>query len=46
MCVTAAVDAAAWGARIGAAATLGKPFDLDELVAVVGRLALPRPADC
>ena len=41
VCVTAAVDADAWGAQIGAAATLGKPFDLDDLVAVVGLYALP-----
>lgn len=41
VCVTAAVDAAAHGAQIGAAATLGKPFDLDELLTVVGRYAPP-----
>ena len=41
VCVTAAVDAAAWGAQVGAAATVGKPFDLDDLVAVVARHALP-----
>jgi two-component system, chemotaxis family, chemotaxis protein CheY len=43
VCVTAAVDAAAWGAQIAAAATLSKPFDLDELVAVVDRYALLAP---
>jgi CheY-like chemotaxis protein len=41
VCVTAAVDAAAWGAQIGAAATVGKPFDLDAVLAVVRRHALP-----
>jgi CheY-like chemotaxis protein len=41
VCVTAAVDAAAWGAQVGAAATVGKPFDLDDLLAVVARHALP-----
>ena len=39
ICVTAAVDAAARGAQIGAVAALAKPFDLDELVALVGRYA-------
>ena len=39
ICVTAAVDAAARGAQIGAVAALAKPFDLDELVALVGRHA-------
>ena len=43
VCVTAAVDAAARGAQVGAVAALGKPFDLDELLAVVARHALPRP---
>jgi CheY-like chemotaxis protein len=43
VCLTAAVDAAARGAQIGAAAVVSKPFDLDELVAVVGRHALPPP---
>jgi CheY-like chemotaxis protein len=37
VCLTAAVDAAARGAQIGAVATLGKPFDLDALLAVVRR---------
>jgi len=41
ICVTAAVDAAAWGAQIGAAASLGKPFDLDDLLAIVDRYARP-----
>jgi two-component system, chemotaxis family, chemotaxis protein CheY len=41
VCVTAAVDAAARGAQIGAVATLSKPFDLDELLAVVRRYAPP-----
>ena len=41
VCVTGEPDRAAWGARLGAAATLGKPFDLDALVAVVARYALP-----
>jgi CheY-like chemotaxis protein len=44
VCVTATVDALARGAQIDAAATVGKPFDLDELVAVVGRYVLPPPA--
>ena len=40
ICVTAAADAAAVAARgtqIGAVASLGKPFDLDELLALVRR---------
>jgi len=37
ICVTAAPDAAARGAQIAAAASLSKPFDLDELLAVVRR---------
>ena len=40
ICVTAAADAAAVaarGAQIGAVASLGKPFDLDELLALVRR---------
>ena len=41
VCVPAAVDAAARGAQIGAVATLSKPFDLDELLAVVRRYAPP-----
>jgi len=39
--VAAAVDAGALGAEIGAAAALGKPFDLDHLLAVVARFAGP-----
>jgi two-component system chemotaxis response regulator CheY len=42
VCVTAALDpaaAAARGAQIGAVATLSKPFDLDDLLAVVRRYA-------
>ncbi len=44
VCLTAAAteaDAAARGAQIGAAACLSKPFDLDELLAVVGRYVPP-----
>ena len=41
VCVTAAVDAAALGAQLGAAAALGKPFTLDDLVAIVARHAGP-----
>jgi two-component system chemotaxis response regulator CheY len=44
ICVTAALDAAAAvarGAQIGAAATLSKPFDLDDLLALVRRHLLP-----
>ncbi len=44
VCVTAAADAAeaaARGAQIGAAASLGKPFDLDDLLALVDRYAGP-----
>ena len=40
ICVTAAADAAAVaarGAQIGAVASLSKPFDLDELLALVRR---------
>jgi CheY-like chemotaxis protein len=36
--MTAAVDAAQRAEEIGAAATLNKPFDLDELLSVVSRL--------
>ena len=43
ICVTAAVDAAARGAQIGAVATVSKPFDLEELLAAVRR-AVPAPA--
>jgi CheY-like chemotaxis protein len=46
ICVTAAVDAgavAARGAQIGAVASLSKPFDLDELLAVVRRHVAPAP---
>jgi CheY-like chemotaxis protein len=44
VCVTAAADAAAVaarGAQIGAVASLSKPFDLEELLALVGRYAPP-----
>jgi two-component system chemotaxis response regulator CheY len=44
ICVTAAVDAAevaARGTQIGAVASLSKPFDLDELLALVRRHLLP-----
>ena len=44
ICVTAAADAAAVaarGAQIGAVASLGKPFDLDELLALVRRYLRP-----
>jgi DNA-binding response OmpR family regulator len=44
ICVTAAVDAAevaARGAQIGAVASLSKPFDLNELLALVGRHVRP-----
>jgi two-component system, chemotaxis family, chemotaxis protein CheY len=44
VCVTAAADAAAAAARgtqIGAVASLSKPFDLDELLALVRRYLLP-----
>jgi len=36
--MTAARDAGQWGGEVGAAATLGKPFGLEELLAVVERL--------
>jgi two-component system, chemotaxis family, chemotaxis protein CheY len=39
--LAAAVDVAAEGAQIGAAAALGKPFDLEALLAVVARYAGP-----
>ncbi len=45
VCVTAAADAAAVAARgtqIGAVASLSKPFDLDELLALVRRYLRPR----
>ena len=45
VCVTAAVDAAARGAQIEAAATLDKPFNLDELLAVVGHHVPPPAAE-
>lgn len=35
--ISAAEDAAAWARRIGAEAHLGKPFDLNELLAIVER---------
>jgi two-component system, chemotaxis family, chemotaxis protein CheY len=44
VCVTAAPDAAAVaarGAQVGAVASLGKPFDLEELLAVVRRHGPP-----
>jgi two-component system, chemotaxis family, chemotaxis protein CheY len=44
ICVTAAADAAAVaarGAQIGAVASLSKPFDLDDLLALVERYAPP-----
>ena len=44
VCVTAALDAAAVaarGAQIGAVASLSKPFDLEELLALVRRYAPP-----
>jgi len=36
--MTAAMDAAPWAAEIGATAYLTKPFDLDQLVEVIGRV--------
>ena len=36
--MTAARDAGQWGREVGAAATLGKPFGLEELLEVVERL--------
>jgi DNA-binding response OmpR family regulator len=36
--MTAATDARAWAAEIGAAAYLAKPFDLDRLLATVDRV--------
>jgi CheY-like chemotaxis protein len=39
--VTAAENGAAWARRIGAAAHLGKPFDLEELLAIVEQYAGP-----
>ena len=42
VCVTAAAGAAAVaarGAQVGAVASLGKPFDLEELLALVRRYA-------
>jgi two-component system chemotaxis response regulator CheY len=39
--MTAARDAAASAAQIGASASLAKPFDLDQVLAVVGRFCLP-----
>jgi two-component system chemotaxis response regulator CheY len=40
--LTAARDPAQWAAEIEATAYLAKPFDLDALLAVVGRYALNR----
>ena len=37
VCMTAATDAAQRAAEIAAEATLAKPFDLEDLLAVVGR---------
>ena len=37
--VTAARDAATWGAEVGAVAFLAKPFELEELLALVDRYA-------
>jgi CheY-like chemotaxis protein len=45
VCVTAAADAAAVaarGAQVGAVASLSKPFDLDDLLALVRRYLRPR----
>jgi hypothetical protein len=36
--MTAAQDAATWGAEVGAAATLGKPFEVESLLNTVSRL--------
>ena len=36
--MTAAQDAANWGQEIGAAATVGKPFEVDSLLSTVDRL--------
>ncbi len=44
VCLTAAAteaDAAARGTQIGAVASLSKPFDLDDLLVVVGRYGPP-----
>ncbi len=38
--LTAACDAAKWAAEIGATAYLAKPFELDELLALVDRYAV------
>jgi CheY-like chemotaxis protein len=48
ICVTAAAgaeDVAARGAQIGAVATLSKPFDLDDLLALVSRYVPPPVAE-
>lgn len=37
--MTATMDAAPWAAEIGASAHLSKPFDLEQLITVVRRLA-------
>ncbi len=39
--MTAAEDAGRWAAEIGAQGYLAKPFDLDDLIRTVGRLAGP-----
>jgi CheY-like chemotaxis protein len=39
--MTAAADAAAWAAQVGAAAVLPKPFQLDALCAAVERITRP-----
>lgn len=39
--MTAAQDSTRWGAEIGAAAVLPKPFNLDELLALVARICGP-----
>jgi DNA-binding response OmpR family regulator len=41
VCMTAAADVARRGAEIAAEAALAKPFDLDDLVATVGRFCAP-----